>query len=122
MKFTLKQRNDLTSPELKDILHCKPLDTDSHNSITLLKTLFSTFLCDNPSDTHASITRLASLLKEFGLIKVESEEDMQLLLDTVDKDKDGKFTFSDFVNNIPMFEHDKVFGDFGSAMTKQGSV
>jgi hypothetical protein len=32
-------------------------------------------------------------LKDFGLVKVDSKEDLETLLATVDKDKDGKFSF-----------------------------
>jgi len=28
------------------------------------------------------------------------EDDLRILLDTIDKDKDGKFSFHDFVNNF----------------------
>lgn len=69
------------------------------------------FLCDSPTDTYANVNNLAILLKEFGLVKIENEAELDILLDTVDKDKDGKFSFSDFVNNFPMFEFDKVFQD-----------
>jgi len=41
-----------------------------------MKTIFSTFLCDHPSDKYASVKKLAALLSDFGLVKVQSPEDL----------------------------------------------
>ena len=59
----------------------------------MLKNIFQNYFCDYPDDKQANVKKLAYLLKEFGLVKIETEDDLDILLDTVDKDKDGKFTF-----------------------------
>jgi Ca2+-binding EF-hand superfamily protein len=44
-------------------------------------------------------------MREFGLVRVETDDDMDILLDTIDKDKDGMISFQDFVANFPMFDY-----------------
>lgn len=56
-----------------------------------------------------NIRKLAELLRDFGLVNIETEEDLDILTDTVDKDKDDVFTFTDFVNNFPSFDFNQVF-------------
>lgn len=92
----MASRGDITYQEVKDIMGKRPLDDvgrEQHNSIKMLKSVFQNYLCDYPDDKYVNIKKLAYLLKEFGLVEIKSENDLDILLDTVDKDKDGKFTF-----------------------------
>jgi hypothetical protein len=44
-------------------------------------------------------------LESFGLVSIENEQDLEILAETVDKDKDGLFSFTDFLNSFPSFEY-----------------
>lgn len=53
------------------------------------------------------IGRIAKLINSLGLADIK-EEDYPILLETLDKDKDGNFDYSDFVAGIPMINSDPI--------------
>ena len=75
-----------------------------------LKILFNTFFADKKNNNEASLEKIANTLKNMGLVDIPSEE-YPILLETMDKNKDGVIDFNDFVSQIPMFDSDKVFQD-----------
>ena len=48
------------------------------------------------------------MLRSMGLVDIPPEE-YPILLETLDKNKDGKICFNDFVSQIPTFDINKVF-------------
>ena len=48
--------------------------------------------------------KVAKLLQQFGFFKFESDIDMNVLMDVLDKDKDGKFSLDDFKNSFQVFD------------------
>lgn len=48
-------------------------------------------------DSHRLV---AKMLSQFGFFKFESEIDLNILMDVLDKDKDGKFSLEDFQNSF----------------------
>ena len=71
---------------------------------------------ENKGETEASCDKIASLLRSMGLVDIPPEE-YPILLEVMDKNKDGKIWFSDFVSQIPTFDCDKVFADHDSSTT-----
>lgn len=47
-------------------------------------------------------------MKSWGLIPDDHDIDHKLLLNIVDKDKDGSFSFDDFAKNFPAFNSKSV--------------
>lgn len=104
----MQNRGDITISELKEILAKRPKDPTVE--MRHLKILFNTFFVDRKGDEDASLDRIAQLLKTMGLANITPDE-YPILLETMDKNKDGRIWFNDFISQIPTFDSEKVFSD-----------
>lgn len=103
----LIDKGDISLDELKEILVRRPKEPSS--SMRHLKMLFNNHFV-NKGDSEVSLDKVASLLRSMGLVDITPDE-YPILLEVLDKNKDGKIDFSDFVSQIPTFDCEKVFGE-----------
>ena len=107
-RFTLQNRGDITISELKEILAKRPKEPTVE--MRHLKILFNTFFVDRKGEDEASLDKIAQMLKTMGLANITPDE-YPILLETMDKNKDGRIWFNDFISQIPTFDSDKVFSE-----------
>ena len=65
------------------------------------KEIFDSFLADEKNPEFVDLKKLKELLEETELAEFNEEEDMKILLEALDKDKDGKLSYKDLLYNIP---------------------
>ena len=74
-----------------------------------LKSIFNNFFTKKKEDNEASVAKIAECINKLGLAQIEPE-DYQILMETMDKNKDGRICFTDFLSQIPLFDSEKVLG------------
>mmetsp|Transcript_20425 Transcript_20425/g.22798 ORF Transcript_20425/g.22798 Transcript_20425/m.22798 type:complete len:131 (-) Transcript_20425:34-426(-) len=70
---------------------------------------------------EASCDKIASLLRSMGLVNIPPDE-YPILLEVMDKNKDGSICFNDFVSQIPTFDCTKVFEENEAPPLKIDSI
>ena len=56
---------------------------------------------DEKNPEFVDIRKLKDLLEDTGLASFSDPEDIKILLEALDKDKDGKLSYKDLLYNIP---------------------
>ena len=96
MLFTFKQNDEeISEEELFDIMNENPYKFN----VNILRDVFSGFMSED--NEYCNINKLAELLSLTQLCQLKTMEDKKILIEALDKDKDGKVSFLDLERNIP---------------------
>eukprot|EP00826_Nyctotherus_ovalis_P005530 TRINITY_DN11252_c0_g1_i3.p1 TRINITY_DN11252_c0_g1~~TRINITY_DN11252_c0_g1_i3.p1 ORF type:complete len:137 (+),score=37.37 TRINITY_DN11252_c0_g1_i3:447-857(+) len=69
------------------------------------KEVFDCFLAQESNPDYVDVRKLKELMEDMDLASFSNEEDLQILVEALDKDKDGKLSFKDLFNNIPFHQY-----------------
>ncbi len=67
--------------------------------------VFDTFLADEKNPEFVDLKKLKELMEDTGMATFGEEEDMKILIEALDKDKDGKLSYKDLLYNIPYHQY-----------------
>jgi len=98
-QFVFKANEEIGLNELQDILAESPYKFN----FPVLKEVFDAFLSDDGD--YVNVNRLCDLLQSTGLATFSNDSDKKILIEALDKDKDGKISYQDLLYNIPLHNY-----------------
>ena len=67
--------------------------------------VFDCFLAQDKNPEYVDIKKLKELMEDMDLATFNDEEDLKILVEALDKDKDGKLSYKDLLYNIPLYQY-----------------
>ncbi len=95
--FGFESTKEIEIDELMKIFKDSPFQFNYY----VTKEIFDAFLADEKNPEFVDIRKLRDLLEDMGLASFNDEEDLKILVEALDKDKDGKLSYKDLLYNIP---------------------
>jgi len=99
--FGFESTKEIELEELTKIFKDSPFQFNYPAS----REVFDAFLSDEKNPEFVDLKKLKDLMEDTGLATFNDSEDMKILVEALDKDKDGKLSYKDLLYNIPYHQY-----------------